>query len=359
MKHPGTVIAIAILFLTGCSGLGPKSVSRDRFDYNTEISRSWKEQTLLNIVKIRYADMPLFIEVASIVAGYSIEGSVELGGTASSTRAIQGDFLALGTSGKYTDRPTITYSPITGQKFNESFMTPIPPRAVLFLMQTGWPVDMIFPITVDSINGLRSRIAAGKNSRIGDPGFYRVIKLLREIQKTGTVGFRIIKGENKKETSMMFYYRKNLTPEIKEKLQETNKLLGLRQGIRDIRVNYGSVPQDDREMAMLTRSMMQIMVVLASQIDVPPEHVAEGQTVASLGKADSAGDKIVGHLIDVNCSKEKPETAFVSVKYAGHWFWIDRGDFLSKRVFAFLMILFSLTETGAKEGLPLVTIPAN
>ena len=203
MKHQRIIIALAILFLTGCNSLGPKSVPRDRFDYNTEISRSWKEQTLLNIVKLRYADMPVFVEVASIVAGYSLEGSVNLGGTASSGRAVQGDFLSLGTSGKYTDRPTITYAPITGQKFNESFMTPIPPRAVLFLMQTGWPVDMIFPITVDSVNGLRSRIAAGKNSRIGDPGFYRVVKLLREIQKSGTVGFRILKEKNMKETSMM------------------------------------------------------------------------------------------------------------------------------------------------------------
>jgi len=357
MKHPRIMIALAILFLTGCGSLGPKSVTRDRFDYNTEISRSWKEQTLLNIVKIRYADMPLFVEVASIVAGYTFEGSVSLGGTASSTGAAQGDFLSLGTSGTYTDRPTITYVPITGQKFNESFMTPIPPRAVLFLMQTGWPVDMIYPITVDSVNGLRSRISAGKNSRGGDPGFYRVIKLLRKIQKSGAVGFRIIKGENLKETSMMFYYRKNLTPEIKAALQEVNKLLGLRPGIRDVKVNYGSVPQDDQEMAMLTRSMMQIMVVLATQIDVPPEHVAEGQTVPSLGKTGSAEDSM-GQLIDVNCSRDKPEKAFVSVKYADHWFWIDRGDFKSKRVFAFLMILFSLTETGGKEGLPIVTIPA-
>lgn len=355
MKHPG-IIVLVIFLLAGCGGLGPKSVPRDRFDYNTAISQSWKEQTLLNIVKIRYADMPLFVEVASIVSGYTLEGAVELGGTASSSRAIQGDFLALGTSGKYTDRPTITYAPITGKKFNENFMTPIPPRAVLFLMQTGWPVDMIFPITVDSVNGLRSRIAAGKDSRIGDPGFYRVVKLLREIQTSGAVGFRIIKERNMKETSVMFYYRKSLTPEIKEKLQELNRLLGLRPGMRDIKVNYGSVPQDDQEIAMLTRSMLQIMVVLASQIDVPPEHVAEGQTMPSLVKTSSIEDQM-SRLVDVNCSSEKPERAFVAVKYADHWFWIDKGDFPSKRIFAFLMILFSLTETGGQEGLPLVTIP--
>jgi len=43
---------------------------------------SWKEQTLLNIVKLRYGDMPLFMQVASIVSGYTVEATVNLAGTA-------------------------------------------------------------------------------------------------------------------------------------------------------------------------------------------------------------------------------------------------------------------------------------
>ena len=358
MKHPLTIIVFAILFLTGCGSLGPKTVPRDRFDYNTAIAKSWKEQTLLNIVKLRYADMPLFVEVASVVSGYTIEGSVNLGGNVSSKDAVQGDFFSLGTAGKYTDRPTITYAPITGQQFNKSFMTPIPPRAILFLMQSGWPVDMVFPITVDSVNGLRSRISAGRNERLGDPEFYRVINGLRKIQKSGAVGMRIIKGEDKKETTVMFFYRKNMTPEIKAVLQEVNNLLGLQAGAMDIKVNYGSIPENDLEIAMLTRSMMQIMVVLATQIDVPPEHVAEGQTVPSLGASGDSNGERIGQLIKINFSKDKPEKAFIAVNYEDHWFWIDKRDFKSKRTFAFLMILFSLTETGGREALPLVTIPA-
>ena len=109
------VIILAFLVLYGCTHLGPRTVPRDRFDYNTAISDSWKEQTLLNIVKIRYADMPLFVEVASVVSGYTLEGSVDLSGTLSSDDAVQGDFLSMGTGGKYTDRPTITYISIIGQ----------------------------------------------------------------------------------------------------------------------------------------------------------------------------------------------------------------------------------------------------
>jgi hypothetical protein len=317
-------IILGFVLLVGCTNIGPKTVPRDRFNYNTAISNSWKEQTLLNIVKLRYADMPLFVEVASVVSGYTLEGSVNLGGTVSSENAIQGDFFALGSSGKYTDRPTITYAPITGQKFNQSFMTPIPPKALLFLMQSGWPIDLVFPLTVDAVNGLRSRVSAGANERGGDPAFYRVIALLRKIQKSGAVGMRIIKGNNQKESTVMFFYRENVTPEVEAVIVEVSKILGLRPGEKEVTVTYGLIPASDREISMLTRSMLQIMIGMAAQIDVPDQHVTDGRTLPS---------------------------------YKDHWFWIDDRDFKSKRAFAFLMILFSMTESGGKEGLPLVTIP--
>jgi len=85
----------------GCTHVGSKSITVDRFDYATAIGESWKQQTLLNIVKIRYMDLPVFLDVSSIVAGYSIETSGNLGGQLSSSGAIQGDSLSLGASGKF------------------------------------------------------------------------------------------------------------------------------------------------------------------------------------------------------------------------------------------------------------------
>jgi hypothetical protein len=323
------ILLVAILTLTGCTNIGPKTVVRDRFDYNTAISDSWKEQTLLNIVKLRYADMPLFVEVASIVSGYTLESSVNLGGTASSNSAVQGDFLSMGASGKYTDRPTITYKPITGHQFKQSYMTPIPPSAILFLMQTGWPADLIFPLTVEAVNGLRSKVAAGTNMREGDPEFYLVIGLLRKIQKSGAVGMRIVKENEQKKSTVMFFYQENTTAEIKAAIRELRTLLRLKPGQKEVTVTYGLIPGSDREIAMLTRSMLNVMVELATQIDVPARHVAEGRTVASLYKPDSVGNNS-GQLIDVKSSSDKPENAYAAVRYKDHWFWIDDRDFKSK-----------------------------
>ncbi|MBP1599379.1 MAG: hypothetical protein H6Q05_4756, partial [Acidobacteria bacterium] len=43
----------ALLLLCACTGIGPLTVSRDRFDYTAAISDSWKRQMLFNMVKIR------------------------------------------------------------------------------------------------------------------------------------------------------------------------------------------------------------------------------------------------------------------------------------------------------------------
>lgn len=351
MKRWHLSIVITFLFLSGCTHIGPQTVTRDRFDYNTAISDSWKEQTLLNIVKIRYMDMPLFVDVASIVSGYTLQGTVNLAGTKYDGNTLP-DFFTMGSSGTYTDRPTITYQPITGQKFNKSFMTPIPPSAILFLIQTGWPADLIYKLTVDSVNGLRGKVSAGVNARQGDPKFSRIVQLMREIQKSGVVGMRIIKGQDNRDTTVMFFHKQNLPPEIDEARKELGSLLGLQPGLQEAKVLYGLIPKDDTEIAMLTRSMLQIMIELASQFNVPEHHLAEGRTVPSLtGDSDD-------YLIRIKHSKEYPGNAFTAIRYRDYWFYIDDRDLLSKRTFAFLMILFSIMETGGTEGLPLVTIPA-
>lgn len=118
--------------------------------------------------------------------------------------------------------------PITGQKFDTSFMTPIPPQVILLLMQSGWSINVIFPLTVESINGLRSRMAGGTNQREGDVDYYRIVALLRKIQQSGAAGLKIVKRENREESTVLFFYRENITPEISSAFAELRHLLRLR-----------------------------------------------------------------------------------------------------------------------------------
>ena len=52
-----TLCVMVLLALNGCAlRMGNKIVAGDRFDYSGAIARSWKEQMLLNMVKLRYGD---------------------------------------------------------------------------------------------------------------------------------------------------------------------------------------------------------------------------------------------------------------------------------------------------------------
>jgi hypothetical protein len=354
--HPWRLLLLC-WFIAGCSQIGPGTVTRDRFDYNKAVARSWKEQTLLNIVRLRYADMPLFMEVSSIVAGYTLQSSVDVGGEfydAAGDTAL----LEMGAKGSFTDRPTITYKPITGVKFNKNFMTPIPPSAVMFLIQSGWPADIVLPLTVESINGLRAQRSVGANKREGDPRFYRVVNIFRQIQRSGAIGVHLFVGRDKAEKLKFILRRSNVSPEIRAAGEELAGLLGVRRGEKEYTIRYGEIPANDTVLALLTRSMMSIMVEMSGQIDVPERHIEEGRTVAPLETSVASVPEDFPRLMTVHHGKEKPKADYVSVRYNEHWFWIDDRDFNSKRIFSHLMTLFSLTETGGKEGLPLITIPA-
>ena len=353
----GMTMALATsLCLAGCATVGPDTVPRDWFAYNAAVSDSWKEQTLLNIVKLRYGDMPLFMEVASIVSGYTVEGTVDLEGTVFESGSAPA-FATLGGSGKFVDRPTITYVPITGSEFNQNFMTPVPPSAVLFLLQAGWPASLVLPMTLEGINGLRAQRSQGLRQRAGDTDFYRVIELFSILQDAGAMSMRVVGGAGQSESTVILIRRERVAPEIQAAADELAGLLGIRPDASQFTVNYGEIAASDTEFAMLTRSTLSIMLELRAHVDVPPEDIAAGRTQATL-PVPADNHRALRMSVDIRSSLDRPEDAFVSVRYRDRWFWIDDRDFGSKRTFSFLMLLFSLTETGGKEGLPLVTIPA-
>ena len=60
--------------------MGPPTIARDRFDDVTAVSESWKRQMLLNLLKVRYADAPVFMDIASAINSYELAGDVSLSG---------------------------------------------------------------------------------------------------------------------------------------------------------------------------------------------------------------------------------------------------------------------------------------
>lgn len=320
------LLSVPLLALaSACNSIGPGTIGRDRLGYNQIISDTAKEQAVLNIVKLRYLDMPFFLDVASVVSGYSLEAIVNLRGDLPETNQFGGDTLSLGASSRYTDRPTITYSPVTGQQFNRSFLTPIPPHAVLFMIQGGWAADFLLPLTVESINGRSDQISAGALSREADPRYTRAVELMAQIQRAGAVGIRILEQGENDITKMLLGGHPD--PALDPVRVELAELLGIQAGASEYDVVYGLTQDSGTTVAIKTRSVLQIMGDLAMGVDAPPEHLADGRAAPAFEPAHGSR----APLIVIHSGVEPPESAFVVVRYDKHYFWIDHTDFRSKR----------------------------
>jgi len=345
----------AVALLTGCVHLGPKTIPVDRFDYSTAIADSWKQQTLLNIVKLRYVDLPVFVDVSSIVSGYSLQTGGNIGGTVSSSGAIQGNFAAAGVQAIYTDRPTITYVPMTGEKFLNGLLTPIDPKKIFFMLQSGYPADFILGLTVESLNGVRNRSTAGGLVREADPEFIRALKLLREIQVAGAVGMRVEEDKAKGATAVLFFRRDDVSADIVEKAAEIRRLLKLSPDAQKFTLTYSPMRGTDNELTVNSRSMMQIMIAFSSYIDVPAAHLKDHSAMPSFESV--AADNRTSQ-VQIHSGTDKPASSFAAVRYRDHWFWVDDGDWQTKRALTAVMFFFTLADTGDSGKLPLVTIPA-
>jgi len=347
----GTMILV-VGHLAGCAGIGPPTIDRDRFDYVSAISESWKRQTLLNLVKTRYLDAPVFMDVSSVINQYSLEGEINAGFDWSDLNT-----QSLGGRGTWSDRPTITYSPLMGEKFARSLLRPIPIPAVLLLVQSGYPADHVLRICTQNINGLKNRRSSPIAAQEADPEFYELLDLLRRLQEMDGITMRLRSINEKQKMVMVFRPSENET--AAGNLKRVMQRLGLDAEVREFPVVHGSFALNNKEIAILSRSLFQVMVEYAAYIDVPESDVSEGRVhAAKQGSAETVAR--FPPLIRVRNGTSKPDDAFVAVSYRDHWFWIDDRDIYSKAMFSFLMTLFSFTERGeSQQGAPVITVPTN
>jgi hypothetical protein len=349
-------VALALL-VSGCSSVGPAILARDRFDYSSAVADSWKRQTLLNIVKLRYLDSPIFLDVAQIVSGYQLQTTVSASGTASvdpSSVPTIGSFLNFGAQGSFTDRPTITYVPLTGDQYIRGIVTPLRPEQVFSAILAGWPAEALLFTAVSTMNGLGNQRLGGVAPRAADPRFLRVVRLMGSLQASSAVGFRFSEGKQPSTRTILFFRRAELSERERQEIDEVRQLLNLDPVATEFELVFGPTPASDREIAVQTRSLVQILMEVGGQVSVPASHIAEGRATPGL---DPAGAAETIRYMRIHSSTERSPQAFLSVPYRDHWFWIDDRDLATKRNFSLLMILSALADTGEKKGLPLLTIP--
>ncbi|QDH14185.1 hypothetical protein E3E12_08255 [Formicincola oecophyllae] len=354
--------------LSGCMLFyhGPENYRRDRLAYDRQLSTSQKQEMLLNIVQLRYGDAPTMLETMQIIASYSYQHQV--GANISGTPWNGGGPQSfIGGNGSYMlqDNPTVTYQPMSGEGFANNVLQPIPPSVILPLMQSGAPIDILLALTADSLGGaanMRAVMASNKSlyTRSTSTRFAWLLKSLHELQTDDALGVRRVLGQPATKTTpakpehSYLVFTNTGVPEVTALQERVKELLHLPRGATEAEIVYGRKPDGKTQLPIVTRSMLSILMDVASTIEVPEVNVKEGLTTASVTPTTAGRRPVI--VIRCSTSATAPDDAYVSVRYGNAWYWISKKDMHSKSAFALLQIISGLANSTTSQG-AMVTIP--
>jgi hypothetical protein len=344
--------ALLAIFLGGCAQLGPQVLTSGRPQYNIAVQETESQQLLLNIVRQRYRDPVLFLDVTSISSGFSRQATAGLTGN-TGTSNVGG---ALG--GTISESPFITYAPNTGEAFVRQMMTPLDINTLALIVQAGWSIERTLLIVGDSINQLRNT-PGDDNPQSGYLKFQQAVSSLRDLQREGklSLGAEQVKEGAEPELSLV------VAPDAidSEPYRKACETLKVACDGRPLKLKHAiGAATDNETMLLATRSLFSSMFFLSQGVDVPEEDVARGfvshSSIVAGGPFDAAGRG--ESLFLVHSSAKEPEHAAVKVSYRNSWFYIADEDSSSKVTFALVSMIMMLQSGNSAKVTPLITIPA-
>ncbi|MDE7540641.1 hypothetical protein [Gluconobacter sphaericus] len=380
-NHPyfrATLMAALAVFsatgLSACGPMGPGKLRNDQLEYSRALGDTQKHEMLLNIVRLRYADPPTFLDTTQVIAGYSVSKSISGGFYAYPATAV-GNYLFGTGSMSLGESPTFTYQPVTGQQYAENVVRPISPTVIMPLSLGGLPIDTLLRLTAQSIDGLSNVRGLGAGpSGGGSVRFYLLLHDLRQLQIQGAMTIRITSeappspdskknggksdsngsGGSSTGTERSYLVLTSTSDSNLLAIQaEVRRLLHLDPGAEEAEIVYGPYPKHPGQIAILTRSMLAMLTQLAYEVEVPEDDIKSGRTPPTIGQVGIENRPEVV----IHSSREEPDSRYAAVSYNNTWFWISDRDFQSKLAFTMVQVLAALAATNHTAG-AVVTIPA-
>lgn len=354
-------IVAAVTAATGCAGLGHKTIEGARFGYNEAMVRTWNEQMLLNLVRLRYRDTPLFLEVSSVTAQYTFSGSASAAGTFQVDGADGANEFGAGLGIGYTESPTISYAPLQGERFVTQLLSPVPLETVMMLTGTGWSIDRVMRTCVQQANGLRNAPSASGPTPSYEPEFRDFLefsKALRQIQLSRAATSERRLDDDGNPVNVLRIRREGVPADARASVM---RLLGLDASREEFVVTNEARRYDDRTIDVIGRSLLGVLSYLSQAVEAPERHVELGLVTVPRRDDGTPFDwtELTGDLFRVHSGRERPERAFTAVRYRGHWFWIDDADLESKTTFGLLTQLFNLQAGQVDLPPPALTLSVN
>ncbi|MFZ4701999.1 MAG: hypothetical protein ACOYMG_18290 [Candidatus Methylumidiphilus sp.] len=346
-------LLLAMLLTSGCSSIGPDHLRSTHPLYNAAIVDSLNEQFLSNLVRLHYRDPTFFLDVASVAATMKLSVSGTVAGQVDADAP-----LTLGADSTYETFPTISYSPLQGEDFVKSLLSPISIDALLALTGSGWSLKRVFGLCVERINGVQNAPSASGPNPAKAPKYFQewnhLIDVFDRLEEDHLIEARL---EPKTKTLKVEFQS---TPEHESDIREIKTILKLDQKLNIFNIEGDSIEKSADTLRIVTRPLMSTFFYLSHRVDVPEEHQKAGWVTITKNKDGSAFDwsqTPAGKLFHIKESEDKPENAFVAIPYESHWYYITKNDIESKSTFLLLTQLFRLQAGAAKSMGPTLTIP--
>ncbi len=333
--------------------------SGGRTAYNTVLQETGSEQMLLNLVRLRYYDTPFFLNVGNITTQFTFKTSGNAafkipGFTMPNPVSVGGDV-------SWQNQPTVQYVPLQGQAFARQLLHPIDLRVMQQLVLSGWNIDLVFRLVVQSFDEhLNAPEASGPIPEYVPryESFFEVTELLRYFQKRSELhlGVRIEECKEGKEEKQILQVIFPEQGKESERLAELLPGVKTENGHRLLTVELGY--NTKARVGIMPRSLLSCMYYLSTGIRIPEEHM-EKEIVALTVEKGSFFDwkQITSQLMHIYCSFYRPKGAYVATKYKGYWFYIKDTDMQSKQTFLLLLQLYNLQSEDRKAPPPVLTLP--
>jgi hypothetical protein len=343
---------------SACVHIGPARLKADQVDYERALGDAKKREILAAVVGLRYGDAPAFVSVSQIIAAYNFDATS--GATGNLGSGSLPSYALANASVSYSNHPTFTFTPTTGEAFASAYIRPLAPSLVLPLAEGGIPIDLLLRITAQSVGGLQNGNALGGENSAGAAGFFELLQALRRLQLAGELNVESRQADPKASAPMSVYLvmgaaTSGESPQTAADLARVRQLLHLSSSTRTYGIVYGPSSQKGDRIPMVTRSVLGILTDLGAQVQVPVERISDGSTKPTVGLIGGE----TRPTIIVHSGKKPPKNAYVLIAYGSSAYWVDRNDFDSKYAFTVVQNLMALAESDTSSKAPIVTIPAN
>ena len=246
----------------------------------------------------------------------------------------------------YEENPTITYSPAIGVEYAGRVLSPVPVSVLAQMSGTLADPAYVYEALGSSVNGIPNP-EFQLSPADPDPRFGRFVTLMTRLTQAN----RLHWIEDPQRTHSFSIVIDKYAPAYTAEVRDLLEVLGLRASMDRsaqlvLPVFLALDDSNSEGLAIITRSVGDLIEMLSAAIDVPGEDLQRGvaATYPPLGLA--------GRGLRIRRSNTKPERAAVAVQYREAWFYFDESDGATKRFFRLMNALWSVAVAESAAGAP-------